>query len=203
MPTQVVDLMFGVYRRKLLALLLLRPGEGFHVRELSRMAGISAGSIHRELKIMFEAGLLLRKKIGNQVHYEANRACPIFEELASIFRKTEGLANVLAESLTGLADRIHYAFVFGSMAAGGQTPESDVDVLVLGDVNLANVVKVLSPLQPQLGREINPVVISTEKFFSMVKMKDRFAMRVLDEPKIFAMGSENDFKKLVANREAR
>ena len=58
MSIQPIELMFGAYRRKLLATLLLRTDEEFHLRELGRMSKILPGSIHRELKAMAEAGLL-------------------------------------------------------------------------------------------------------------------------------------------------
>ena len=77
MPKQAIELMFGAYRRKLLGLLLLRPDERYHVRELARMTEISAGSLHRELKALFEAGLLIREEVGNQVLYRANQNCEI------------------------------------------------------------------------------------------------------------------------------
>ena len=104
---QPIHFIFSPYRRQVLALLLLRPDERFHVRELERLTGISAGSLHRELKAMAEAGLLIREHQGNQVLYQADRSCSIFEELASIFRKTVGLGfnNVLqrwSQSLTEL-----------------------------------------------------------------------------------------------------
>jgi len=106
MAKQAIELMFGAYRRELLAQLLLRPDEDFHLRELERMTGIPAGSLHRELKALFEAGLLLKERQGNQVRYQANRASPVYEELASIFRKTVGLAGVLSDGLADLSGRI-------------------------------------------------------------------------------------------------
>ncbi len=136
MPKQPIELMFSTYRRQLLAKLLLRPEERFHVRELGRMTGFSPGSIHRELKAMADTGLLLRDHVGNQVLYQANRDCPIFEELAAIFRKTIGLATLLQDALPNLSDKIDLAFVFGSVATGRQTASSDVDVLVLDDLAL-------------------------------------------------------------------
>jgi len=203
MPKQPIELMFGTYRRQLLATLLLRPDERFHVRELGRMTGFSPGSIHRELKAMADTGLLLRSHVGNQVLYQANRDCPIFEELAAIFRKTIGLATLLQDALLGLSDKIDLAFVFGSMATGRQSSASDVDVMVLGDLELLDVVKALSPLQPVLGREINPVVMTTDRFVSQLDKQERFAMRLVDEPKVFVKGDECDFAKLVEDRAAR
>jgi predicted nucleotidyltransferase len=203
MPKQPVELMFGAYRRQLLAQLLLRPAERFHVRELGRMTGISAGSIHRELKAMAESGLLIREHAGNQVLYQANQACPIYQELAAIFRKTIGLATLLQDALSGLAGKIELAFVFGSMASGKQNPSSDVDVLILGDLSLAEAVKALSPVRPNLGREINPVVMTVGKFLAQLDKQERFAIRVSGESKIFVVGSEDEFAKLAEDRSAR
>ena len=203
MPKQAIELMFGAYRRKLLGLLLLRPDERYHVRELARMTEISAGSLHRELKALSEAGLLIRKQVGNQVLYRADQNCEIFDELASIFRKTTGLAGLLRDHLSEISDRIDSAVVFGSMATGGQSSTSDVDVLVLGDVELINIVKALSPLSSDLRREINPVVMTVDKFAALLSKKDRFAMRVLDEPKLFIIGDMNELAKPGKDRTAR
>jgi predicted nucleotidyltransferase len=193
---QAIELMFGAYRRELLARLLLRPEEDFHVRELARMTGISAGSLHRELKALSEAGLLLKARQGNQVRYQANRACPVYEELAGIFRKTMGLAGVLRNALADMADGIELALVFGSMAAGRQRFGSDVDLFIIGGISLLDVVKALSEAQGQLGREINPVVMTAEEFIAQQEKGDRFVTRVMDEPKIFVMGNADDLAKL-------
>ncbi len=203
MPKQPIDMMFGAYRRRLLATLLLRPGERYHVRELGRMTGISPGSIHRELKAMAESGLLLREQVGNQVHYQANEACPIYSELAAIFRKTIGLADLLCDALQPLDDKIELAIVFGSMASGRQNTASDVDVLVLGNLELIEVVKRFSSVQQSIGREINPVIMTVDRFVAQLDKQERFAIRVQEEPKIFVKGSEREFAKLVEGRATR
>jgi predicted nucleotidyltransferase len=187
--------MFGASRRKLLGKLLLMPDERYHVRELARMTRISAGTIHRELKSMAEAGLLVRAQEGNQVFYQADRSCPIFEELASIFRKTTGLVGLFRENLVEISERIDTAVVFGSMASGRQSSDSDVDVLVLGDVTLMEVVRALSSLGQELRREINPVVMTTEEFSTLLIKNDRFASRIIDEPKLFIIGDTSEFGK--------
>jgi predicted nucleotidyltransferase len=196
MPKQAIELMFGAYRRKLLGTLFLQPDERYHVRELSRMTGVPAGSLHRELKAMAAAGLLVREQVGNQVLYRADQSCEIFEELASIFRKTTGLASLLRDELHAISDNIEFALVFGSMASGRQNSSSDVDVLVLGNLKLIEVVKALSPLGQVLKREINPVVMTTREYSSLIKKGDRFAARVGEEPKVFVIGDDVEFAKL-------
>ena len=202
MTKQPIDFLFSPYRRQVLALLLLRPDERFHVRELERLTGISAGSLHRELKAMSEAGLLIREHQGNQVLYQADRSCSIFEELTSIFRKTVGLGSELTTALEPIADRIDVAFVFGSMASGKQHAKSDLDICVLGEVELLDVVKATGSVQERLRREINPVVMSAKQFASDLANHERFAERLVAEPKIFVIGDENEFRKLTQNQAA-
>ena len=111
-----------------------------------------AGPLHRELKALMEAGLLLRKTSGNQVRYQASRDCPIYQELAGIFRKTAGLADVLRESLSPIADEIALAFVFGSVAQGKEKPTSDIDLLVIGSVSFESIVEACHVARERLGR---------------------------------------------------
>jgi len=200
MPKQPIEFMFSPYRRELLAKLFLHPDERFHVRELERMTGISAGSLHRELKAMAESGLLLREKVGNQVFYRPDTGCPIYKELAAIFRKTMGLAPTLRDALAKLSDRIEFAFVFGSMASGRQTSGSDIDVCVLGEVSLLEVVKALASVGETQRREMNPVVMTVLKFRQQSANRDRFATRVLSEPKLFVIGTEDELAEFVEDR---
>jgi len=192
MPVSAIDLLFSAYRRKVLGLLLLRPEDSLHVREISRLTGVPAGSLHRELRALTEAGLLLREPMGNQVRYRANRACQIYTELTEIFRKTAGLADVLREALAPLAGRIAAAFLFGSLAQGTETATSDVDVFVIGEVSFAEVVEALSPLRQRLGRELNPVVMTPAEFAAQHAAGERFVARVMREPKLFLMGTDDD-----------
>lgn len=193
------EILFGTYRRQTLALLLLRPEERFHVREIARLSGIPAGSLHRELKLLAEAELLVRQSVGRQVYYQANRQSPIFEELAGIFRKTAGLADVIRAALLPLADEVDLAFVFGSVAQGKERSDSDVDLFVLGETSFTAVVAALTDLHERLGREINPVIMTCTDFTKKYG-SDSFLQRVAREPKIYVMGHADDLAKLVADR---
>jgi predicted nucleotidyltransferase len=200
-PT-LVEILFGAYRRQILALLLLRPDESFYVREIARLTGVPAGSLHRELKLLSEAGLLQRSVAGNQVRYQVDRACPIQEELADIFRKTAGLADVLREALAPLAARIVVAFVFGSVAQGKERATSDVDMLVVGSASFASVVGLLNNTGERLRRAVNPVVMTKSAFATKLAGGDRFVSRVAREPKIFLLGDAGEFAELAENRTA-
>jgi predicted nucleotidyltransferase len=178
-----------------LAFLLLRPDEHFHVREISRLTAVPAGSLHRELKSLAEAGLLVRHTAGNQVRYQANLDCPIYHELAGIFRKTSGLADIIREALLPLSAALTAAFVFGSVARGEERAGSDVDICIVGSVSFTEAVLALADMRLQLGREINPVVMSHEQFITKLSAGEHFVSRIMSEPKIFLIGTEHDLGK--------
>jgi len=193
--TGLAESLFGEYRRRVLAFLLLRPDEHFHVREISRLTSVPVGPLHRELKILAGAGMVSRHASGNQVQYQANRDCPIYHELAGIFRKTCGLADILRAALVPLSDSVESAFVFGSVAKGEERADSDVDVFVIGSASFTDVVLALADKQPQFGRDINPVVMNGEEFSSKLAAGEHFVSRIMSEPKIFLIGTEHDLGK--------
>lgn len=194
------SLLFSDYRRRVLGLLLLHPDTTYHVRELARLTDTSAGTLHKELTKLTNGGVLRRQEVGNQVRYSADRDCPVFEELASILRKTSGLVDVLVEALSSIEKSIALAFVFGSVARGEQQSNSDVDVMLVGSLGFADAVRALHPVQATLQREINPVVYSLEEFRRRAASDDSFIREVLAEPKLFVVGNENELKKLTQDQ---
>jgi predicted nucleotidyltransferase len=186
----------ATYRRQVLALLLLHPERKLHVREIARLTGTTAGTLNKELARLHEAGLLECERVGNQLQYSANRAHQIYPELASILRKTVGLADVLIEALAPLAEKIEVALVFGSIARGTEAAGSDIDVLIIGAVDFGSVVDVLHPAQQKLGREVNPKVYSVREWRAKVKAKDPFVNEVLAQPKILLIGTEHELAEL-------
>lgn len=193
----LTELLLGDYRKKVLSQLLLHPDESYHVRELARLTGTAAGSLHRDLARLAAAGLLLRREQGNQVRYQANRLCPVFPELAGLLRKTTGAAELLAQALAPLQPAL--ALIFGSVACGTETAGSDVDVLVVTERRFGEVVGALHGAQITLGREINPVVYTLAELQRHVKQQDPFVTNLLTGPHIFLHGTPNDLSQLTGH----
>ena len=196
MHQSLSSLLFPEYRRRVLGLLLLRPDEALHGREIARRTGLPAGTITRELTKLAEVGLLRRTKRGNQQVYSADTSAPIFTELASILRKTSGLVDVLVQALASAAPKLRLAFVFGSVARGQETGGSDVDLMLIGDLGFRQAVELLHPCQATLGREVNPKLFSTREFTDKAATEP-FLIDVLAKPKIFLIGNAHDLEELV------
>lgn len=190
----LASLLFKDYRRRVLGLLLLHPDKAYHVREIARQTSTIAGTLHKELAKLSDAGVLVKEANGNQLLYSANRDCPIFEELASILRKTSGVADVLADALQSITSDIKVAFVFGSVASGKETAGSDVDLLIVGDVSFGDVIKALYPTQETLGREVNPKVYSEIEWSRIKKNGEAFIKEIMKKDKLFLVGSINELK---------
>ena len=185
----ISDLLFpNQYRRKVLGLLLMRPDQQIHLRELARVIGAAPGTLKKELDALCGVGLLRAERVGNQVRFCANTAHPVFPELQALIRKTIGLADALRLSLAPLAGRIDVAFIFGSMASGTESAGSDIDLMVVGDAGFAEIVDATYAAQATLGREINPKVMSASEWQAKKAERNAFLQDVLNKPRIMLIG---------------
>jgi len=188
--------LFGKTRRAVLALLYSHPDESFYLRQIARTTGAGMGALQRELKQLSEAGVIQRSEIGQQAFFKANADCPVFNELRNLIIKTFGVADVVRAALAPLAEKIQLAFIFGSMVSGEFKQSSDLDVMVIGKIEFAEIVAALTPVQETLAREINPSVYPPEEFRSKLSGGHHFLKSVLNAPKIFLIGNENELEKL-------
>lgn len=194
--------LLGQTRSAVLSALLLHPESSLHVRELARITGASPGSLHRELRALAALGLLTRREAGRQVHYQANPASPVFSDLVGLLRKTAGVADVLRQALAALGKKVRLAFVYGSVAAGTERPGSDVDVMVLGSANFADLARALGGMQDVLRRDVNPTAMSAREFARKLSDGDGFVRSLVASPRLWLIGDDDDLAELAAHRKA-
>lgn len=187
---RLAAVLFGKSMRAVLALLFGRPDRRFFVREIARAAGVSPSSLQRELAALAEGGALTRIGEGRQVYYQANPACPIFEELKSISAKTFGVADELKRQLAPHAARIRLAFVYGSVAKGSAAAASDIDLLWVGDLRPSEPVLALAKAEQRLGRKISVIAYAQGEFAGLLARRDHFLSTVLEEPVLWVFGNQ-------------
>jgi predicted nucleotidyltransferase len=189
--TGLADALFPRVRQRVLALLFGNPDRSFFSNEVVALAQSGTGAVQRELASLSQAGLLTVTSRGNQKHYRANKAAPVFKELHGLILKTSGLVDILRSALAPLASQIEAAFVYGSVAKRTDTASSDVDVMIVSDaLGYAEVFSALEPTARRLGRTVNPTLYSHAEFGKRIKQNNAFATRVLKQDKIWLIGSK-------------
>jgi len=189
----LADALFSRTQQRVLAFLFGQPERSFYSTELIGLVGAGSGAVQRELAKLAHAALVTVTRVGNQKHYQADPSSPIFAELCAVAQKTVGLAEPLREALAPLVSRIHAAFVFGSVAKRRDTAVSDIDVLVLSDsADHADVFGALQGVEYRLARRINPTVYTTAEWRRKRKEGNAFVVKVLKQPKVFLLGSEDE-----------
>jgi predicted nucleotidyltransferase len=190
----ISDTLFGRTRGAVLSVLYGHVGESFYLRQLARLTGKSLGPVQREIGQLVSAGLVARKIEAARILYSANQQSPVFAEIKGLVTKTVGTHDVLYSALEALRKKINLAFVYGSVARSGETPRSDVDLMVVGRVDFTTVVSKLAEAQKVLNREINPTVYSVKEFQS--KFQSNLFKSVMTESKLFIIGDENVLREL-------
>jgi len=179
-----------------LALLFLNPETEFYQREIAQRVGCTTLQAQRALARITDAGLLHERRTGQRVYYRARREHPVAEELKGLALKSVGLGERLRVALEPYSSGLRVAFIFGSVAAGTEGVHSDVDLLCVGDLSAKEAAQVFGPLGRELQREFNPLLFSVGEFRQKRQSDNSFLKRVLDGPKIWLIGDDDELADL-------
>ena len=183
-------------RVEILKLLFLSSSSRHYLREVAILTQQPVRAVQRELARLEAAGLIQSTREGNRKYFRANSDSPVFLELRALLLKTVGLSDLIKESLSLEPDSILVAFLFGSFARGTESPTSDVDLMVIGDITGRDLARLLTPARDKLGREINPVIMKLDEFQEKNARGDPFLQSVLREPKTFLIGGDDELREL-------
>ena len=185
--------LFSKTQQRVLGLLFGNPDRSFYLTEIIARARGGTGTVQRELARLEASALVTTRRVGNQIHYQANPESPVFEELRGIVAKTVGLTDPLRQSLRSVAPKITAAFVYGSVASRKETARSDIDLMIISDrLTYADVYRALESAGKALGRQINPTIYSRAEFTKRLKARNPFLTKVMRLPKLWIIGSEDD-----------
>jgi DNA-binding transcriptional ArsR family regulator len=154
------------HQAELLMWLFLHPDQEYGVSDLAARLAVPLSTLHREVVRLDEAGLITSRALGRNRLVRANTAHPAAPALTRLLEVTFGPKAVIAEEFA-----IHGAelvMIFGSWAARydgqGGPPPHDIDVLVIGDVDRADVYEAADRAQARLGLDVSPVVRSVTQW---------------------------------------
>ena len=184
------DILSSRVRAEIFRLLFGLDGKELHLREIERQASLSLGTIRQDLQKLVKLDLVTTRRDGNRLYYRANTEHPLYQDIRKLVLKTAGLVEVFKSALD--REGVEVAFVFGSLASSREKAASDVDLMVIGVVGLRTLSSWLAEVSDQIGREINPHTMTVEEFRRRKEKGDHFLSNVLEFPKLFIIGNEND-----------
>lgn len=191
--TGLANALFSGVQQRLLGLLFGQPDKSFYLSEIVRLLHSGTGAVDRELNRLEHSGLVSVQRIGNQKHYQANEQSPIYAELRGIIQKTVGLHDPLKQALLPFVDQIAFAFVYGSVAKGTDSARSDIDLMIVGEgISYSDVYEKVQTAESIVGRAVNPTIVEMKDWRKRIAGKSSFVEKVIDQPKIFIVGSEAD-----------
>jgi predicted nucleotidyltransferase len=187
--------LFSKVQQRVLGLIFAHPDRSFYTSEIIRTVESGTGAVVRELGWLQRSGLVSVESVGNQKHYRANRHSPIFEELQGLVLKTVALREPLKRTLEPYADKIKTAFVYGSVAKGTDTAQSDIDVMVIGDdLNYSELYTAFQHAEDRLLRKINPTFLSANEWRRRCSRDGSFIQKLSARPMMFILGSKDDLR---------
>ena len=196
----VLDTLFPGIRRGVLTATLTRPDKWWYLSELAAFLHTRPSSLQRELAALVESGILEQRRDGRRSYFRAETRSPIFPDLRSIFEKTVGLVPTVRIALRSFDEQIACAFVYGSVARREERAMSDVDLMVIGQVGLAELAPALRRAEKLLGREINVTNYSVDEFRRKIKQGDHFLTTVLNSGVEFVKGEQRDLDAITGQQ---
>lgn len=190
-----LDSLFPKTRQGILAATFVQSQKSWYASEIAQRLGVPSSSLQRELRDLAEAGILKCHRQGRMVYYQANAESPLFSDLRSLLVKTAGIADIIADALNALLPKIRLAFVYGSIASGEERSDSDIDLMVIGEITPVELALPLRRARELLGRAINPTLYSRGEFGKKLAANDHFLSQVLTKARLLVLGSEHELER--------
>ena len=189
-----VDALFPKTRQGILAATYGQPERWWYLSELAGQLNTIPSSLQRELRSLVASGILRQRRDGRRLYFQAETESPIFPELSGLVAKTLGVTEALRSALAKFKDGVACAFLYGSVARRQEHALSDVDLVVIGQIGLADLSAPLRALERKFGREFNVTSYTPGEFSRKVEARNHFVMSLLRGEKVFLKGGADELE---------
>lgn len=164
------------------------PEAELHLRELVRRTGFAPRSVQLAIEALVRTGVIGERRSGNRRYLRLAAAESLPAPIRMVLEEGAKVPALLRRTLEADA-RIQRAVIFGSAATGELSGTSDIDLLIVGTLGLRDLLKLLRSVRDELGREVNPVLLSPREFRERRAGGDHLLARVASRPHRDLIGS--------------
>lgn len=191
------ELFVSKVRVKLLQLFLSSYEGLFHVREIVRRVEEEINAVRRELMRMEKYGMVTSEWRANRRLYKFRKDYIYYQQLLEMVVKSTGLGGAIVKSRNKLG-KIKFAMMATRFAKNETSASDEVDLLIVGQIALPELQALISNEQLNRENEINYSFMDEAEFQFRVRRRDPFILKVLIQPRIMLIGSEEDMLTGVA-----
>ncbi|PIU74769.1 MAG: hypothetical protein COS76_04365 [Candidatus Portnoybacteria bacterium CG06_land_8_20_14_3_00_39_12] len=184
------DLVISKVRVKLLDIFFANPTEIYHVRGLVRKTKEEINAIRRELFHLESAGVLKKEPRGNRLYYFLNPNYSLYSDLLAIVSKETGLGEQIIRNRNRIG-KISFCIFSRKFVKREGRREEEVDILLVGDVVMAELSALIRAEEEKREKEINYTVMTDEEFEFRRKRRDPFLLGILESGKVMVIGDED------------
>lgn len=192
-----IEALFPKTRRGILATTYNQPERWWYLSEIAEKLETKPSSLQRELKTLSKNGILRTRREGNRLYFQAETDSPIFKSLQDLMQQTLGVIPALEEAMLPFADKIEFGFIYGSVAKGVEHSQSDVDLMIIGKIGLADLASAMRNLENKFDREINVNCYKKDEFKKKLDTKNHFISQIVNNEKLFIKGNADEFERFV------
>ncbi len=179
-------------RIKALKYFYFHPDIPIHLRGAVRELKEEINAVRRELNRLEEIKIVETERRGNRKYYKLNRKHPYFDDILAIIHKTFGLGGDLLRSLRKLND-VKFIVLTSSYTLGIPLEPNDIDLVIVGNVDLNFLDELVSIAEKSIGRQINYTVLTEYDFEIRKKRRDTFITQIVTGNHILVYGDKTLF----------
>lgn len=175
-------------RIRLLIELYTETSRELYVRELTRRVGTEINAIRRELKRLEDAGIIRKEQRGNRMYYLIREDYSLYKELLSITSKERGIGRLVLENIKTIGN-LKLAMLSLEYAKGRESKDSELDLILIGDINISETNDIIKREIIMSGRDVNYTIITEDEFLHLLKRREAFVMDFILRDKITLIGT--------------
>jgi len=160
---------------RLLLFFFWHPTKEFYEKQVSDDTKISLGAVNKYLKKLADECFLILETKGKMKFFKLNRGNMVVKQLKIAYSLSLPIADLLADAGKKLGVKM---YLYGSVARGEDTEDSDWDILVVGNVKLNDVEKEIRGFREKFNKKIKLIVFKPNEWVKMKEKDPAFYERV-------------------------
>lgn len=158
---------------RIILFFLEQPTLQIYQAELQQKLKLAKATMIKWLKLLTQQNILLLKQYGRTKVYYLNRENPIVKQIKILNNITK------SKPITELAEQQKItAYLYGSCSRGEDTEQSDIDILLIGEIATEKIIREIREISEKIGKNVKIQAFTPKEWVQMAEKDPAFYERV-------------------------